>query len=149
MGLIDMVESGAINLDLIDSKTLNERAKRIQAEIDTLNDDIPHQISRKHRLHAELLQIFGKFMADASHEHWKAEAMWEYKKSQVELDTEGTGVVKKATALIAAYDLQMIMLEKKRDMTRWKYAIDTTSKLIDSIKKEENVLIMEYYNTKN
>src|SRR5690625_8033135 len=120
MGLIDMVESGAINLDLIDSKTLNERAKRIQAEIDTLNDDIPHQISRQHRLHAELLQIFGKFMADASHEHWKAEGMSEYMKSHVELDTEETGVVKKATALIAASDLQMMMRENKRETTHWK-----------------------------
>lgn len=142
-----MVENGAINLDLIDSETLNKRAKKIQAEFDSLSDDIPHQISRKQRLQAELLQIFGKFLADASHEHWKAEAMWEYKRSQVELETQGTGVVKKATALIAAYDLQMIMIEKKRDMTRWKYAVDTTSKLIDSIKREESVLIMEYYNT--
>lgn len=142
-----MVENGAINLDLIDSETLNKRAKKIQAEFDSLSDDIPHQISRKQRLQAELLQIFGKFLADASHEHWKAEAMWEYKRSQVELETQGTGVVKKATALIQAYDLQMIMIEKKRDMTRWKYAVDTTSKLIDSIKREESVLIMEYYNT--
>lgn len=142
-----IVENGAINLDLIDSKTLKERAKRIQAEFDSLSDDIPHQISRKQRLQAELLQIFGKFYADASHDYWVAESILELEKSKVKLETEGTGIVKEATAKIATHELELAMIDKKRDMKRWQNAVDTTSKLIDSIKREESVLIMEYYNT--
>lgn len=142
-----IVENGAINLDLIDSKTLKERAKRIQAEFDSLSDDIPHQISRKQRLQAELLQIFGKFYADASHDYWVANSVLELEKSKVKLETEGTGIVKEATAKIATHELELAMIDKKRDMKRWQNAVDTTSKLIDSIKREESVLIMEYYNT--
>ena len=142
-----IVENGAINLDLIDSKTLKERAKRIQEEFDSLSDDIPHQISRKQRLQAELLQIFGKFYADASHDYWVAESILELEKSKVKLETEGTGIVKEATAKIATHELELAMIDKKRDMKRWQNAVDTTSKLIDSIKREESVLIMEYYNT--
>src|SRR5699024_10081636 len=101
-----IVENGAINLDLIDSKTLKERAKRIQAEFDSLSDDIPHQISRKQRLQAELLQIFGKFYADASHDYWVANSVLELEKSKVKLETEGTGIVKEATAKIATHELE-------------------------------------------
>lgn len=123
---------------------MEERLKRLYAEIESLSDEIPQQKSRKIYLLGQVLQIIGKFHADAVRAHGRAYAERKRIWGETITGTEGTAKDKEGLAEVKAYDARIEEAEAEADMWRWRNAFIATQELINAEKKDLEVLMKEY-----
>jgi len=123
---------------------MEERLKRLYAEIESLSDEIPQQKSRKIYLLGQVLQIIGKFHADAVRAHGRAYAERKRIWGETITSVEGTAKDKEGLAEVKAYDARIEEAEAEADMWRWRNAFIATQELINAEKKDLEVLMKEY-----
>lgn len=123
-------------------KRLDE-LKRLYAEINTLNDEIPQHVTRKIYLYSQALLIIGKFHAEAVNEYGKAYAERKARWGEIAVETEGSGVVKEATADRDTRALREKEAEAEAEMHRWKNSFEATQEIINALKVHLKVLVKE------
>lgn len=125
---------------------MNDSLKRIYAEIETLNDELPADLSRKVTLHSLLLQRYGMYHAAAVRDHGKAYADRKRIWGQTIMDSKGTAKDKEAAAEIAAYDARVTEAETEMEVWKWKNLCASTTEIINAVKIELRTLMKEYDN---
>ena len=123
---------------------MEDRLKRLYSEIESLSDEIPQQKSRKIYLLGQVLQIMGKFHADAVRAHGRAYAERKRIWGETIAGVDGTAKDKEGLAEVKAYDARMKEADAEADMWRWRNAFTATQELINAEKKDLEVLITEY-----
>jgi|SRR5690554_1482932 len=123
---------------------MEDRLKKLYAEIESLRDDIPAQKSRKIYLLGQVLQIIGKFHADAVRSHGRAYAERKRVWGEAITGHSGTAKDKEGMAEVKAYNARIEEAEAEADMWRWRNAFIATQELINAEKKDLEVLMKEY-----
>lgn len=123
---------------------MEDRLKNLYSEIENLSDDIPKQKSRKIYLLGQVLQIIGKFHADAVRAHGRAYAERKRIWGETITSHEGTAKDKEGIAEVKAYNARIEETEAEADMWRWRNAFTATQELINAEKKDLEVLMKEY-----
>ena len=123
---------------------MEDRLKRLYTEIESLRDDIPAQKSRKIHLLGQVLQIIGKFHADAVRAHGRAYAGRKRIWGETIASHEGTAKDKEGLAEVKAYEARLKEADAEADMWRWRNAFIATQELINAEKKDLEVLMKEY-----
>lgn len=124
-----------------------DKLKKIYGEIDTLNDEIPSELSRKIFLYSQALQWIGRFHADATREHGKAYAERKRAWGDAMENTHGTGKEKEGAAEVASYPYRMKEAEAESDMWKWRNAFQATQEVINALKVQLKTLMKEYDNS--
>src|SRR5690606_35192935 len=123
---------------------MEDRLKKLYAEIESLRDDIPAQKSRKIHSLGQVLQIIGKFHADAVRAHGRAYAERKRIGGESIASHEGTAKDKEGLAEVKAYEARLKEADAEADMWRWRNAFIATQELINAEKKDLEVLMKEY-----
>lgn len=123
---------------------MEERLKRLYNEIESLSDTIPAQKSRKIFLLGQVLQIIGKFHADAVRAHGRAYAERKRIWGETITSADGTAKDKEGIAEVKSYEARIKEADAEADMWRWKNAFIATQELINAEKKDLEVLMKEY-----
>jgi len=124
-----------------------DRLKRYYAEIESLNEEIPGQLTRKITLYTLALLEIGKFHAEAVNEYGRAYAMRKAKWGEIAMATEGSGVMKEAAADKGTYELRMREAAAESEMHRWKNSFEATQEVINALKVQLKVLVKELDNS--
>lgn len=124
------------------SKKLDE-LKSLYAEIEELNDEIPSHVTRKIYLYSKALLIIGRFHAEAVNDFGRAYANRKAKWGEIAARTEGTGVIKEATADQETHVLRLKEADAEAEMHRWKNSFEATQEIINSLKVHLKVLVKE------
>lgn len=119
------------------------KLKRYYAEIDSLNDEIPAHVTRKIYLYSLALLEIGKFHAEAVNDYGKAYAERKAKWGEIAVRTDGSGVVKEASADKETYSLRIREAEAEAEVNRWKNAFVATQEIINALKVHLKVLVKE------
>lgn len=121
-----------------------KRLNELYAQAESLSEEIPGELARKIRVYAEIMQIIGKMHAQAVNDYGHAYSKRKLQYAQAIINTEGTGIVKEAQAEIAAYEYRIKEAEAEADKERWRNAKESTSEIINALKKQLETLQMEY-----
>ncbi|OAK70062.1 hypothetical protein [Lederbergia galactosidilytica] len=121
-----------------------DKLKSLYAKINQLNDEIPSDLAKKIHLYAEVMQLIGKYHAQATMTYGQAYAERKHVYAQALVNTPGTGVVKEGQADIDAYPYRMREAEAEGEMHRWKNSLAATSEIINALKKQLDTLMREY-----
>lgn len=120
-----------------------DRLKKYYAEINTLDDELPAHVTRKIYLYSLALLEIGRFHAEAVNEYGKAYAVRKAKWGEIAVNTDGTGVMKEATADQMTLSLRMREAESEAEMNRWKNSFEATQEIINALKVHLKVLVKE------
>ena len=123
---------------------MEDRLKRLYGEIESLSDEIPQQKSRKIYLLGQVLQIIGKFHADAVRAHGRAYAERKRIWGETIAGVGGTAKDKEGIAEVNSYEARLKEADAEADMWRWRNAFIATQELINAEKKDLEVLMKEY-----
>lgn len=123
---------------------MEDRLKRLYAEIENLSDEIPSEKSRKIYLLGQVLQLIGKFHADAVRAHGRAYAERKRVWGETIAGHSGTAKYKEGMAEVQSYDARVKEADAEGDMWRWRNAFTATQELINAEKKDLEVLMKEY-----
>jgi hypothetical protein len=120
-----------------------DRLKRFYAEINTLDDEIPAQVTRKIYLYSLALLEIGRFHAEAVNEYGRIYAARKGKWGEIAATTDGSGVVKEATADRLTQELREKEAQAEAEMHRWKNSFEATQEIINALKVHLKVLVKE------
>ncbi len=121
-----------------------DKLKSLYAKINQLNDEIPADLAKKIHLYAEVMQLIGKYHAQATFNYGRAYAERKHAYAQALVNTPGTGVVKEGQADIDAYPYRLKEAEAEGEMHRWKNSLAATAEIINALKKQLDTLMREY-----
>lgn len=118
----------------------------IYNEIETLNDEIPAQLSRKITLYSQALMIIGRYHAQAIRDHGRAYADRKNKWGQAIQEAQGTGKEKEGAAEIACYEERKREADAEMEVWKWRNTFQATQEIINAIKIEQKTMMKEYDN---
>lgn len=124
-----------------------DRLKQYYAEIDSLSDEIPQQLTRKITLYSMVLLEVGKFHAEAVNAYGKAYANRKAKWGAIAVTTDGSGVMKEAAADEQTHELRLMESAADGEMHRWKNAFISHQEIINALKVTLKVLVKEMDNS--
>lgn len=112
-------------------------------QINELSDEIPSHVTRKIYLYSLALLEIGRFHAEAVNAYGHAYATRKSKWGEIAASTEGSGVVKEATADQLTHPLRVKEAQAEADMYRWKNSFEATQEIINALKVHLKVLVKE------
>ncbi|MFP3393278.1 hypothetical protein [Brevibacillus sp. SIMBA_040] len=120
-----------------------DRLKLYYSEINTLNDEIPAQVTRKIYLYSLALLEIGRFHAEAVNEYGRLYAERKGRWGQIAATTVGSGVVKEATADQMTQEIRIKEAQAESEVHRWKNSFEATQEIINALKVHLKVLVKE------
>jgi len=121
-----------------------DKLKKLYAEINSLNEELPAELAKKIYLYAQVLQLVGKYHAESTREYKRAYADRKRAWGEALLVHEGTGKEKEGSAEVEAYKYRQIEAEKEAEMWRWKNSFAATQEIINALKIQLKTLMKEY-----
>lgn len=117
---------------------------QITQEIKQLNDDIPAQLAAKIEKYNQLQTLAGKLEAAAQLDYGKAEAERKRAFATTILSTDGTQVVKEASAEIACTSFRVKESEALSELIEWKNLFKSYGEIVQTKKLQLRLLMKEW-----
>lgn len=118
-------------------------------QAEQLNEEIPGELARKIRVYAEIMQVIGRLHAAAVNDYGHAYSKRKMAYAESIAGSTGKVVERESIAEIASNPFRMKEADAEADKERWRNAKESTSEIINALKKQLETLQMEYNNVAN
>lgn len=123
-----------------------KKLEDLYAQAEQLNEEIPGELAKKIHVYAEIMQIIGRLHASAVNDYGQAYSARKLAYAEAIIGTSGKVVEREAQAEIASNPHRIKESQAEADKERWRNAKESTSEIINALKKQLETLQMEYTN---
>ena len=120
------------------------RLAQLYKRADQFNEDIPADLAKKIVVYTRILQEIGMQIANHTYHYRNLEAERKRVYALAVKDAVGTGKDKEAAAEIQVIKHRQKEFKAERDLIKWQKAYDSTKELINALKKQLEVLLIEW-----
>lgn len=108
------------------------------------NDDIPSDLAKKIVVYTEILRVLGVYIANATYRLGQIEADRKREYALILVREIGTAKEKEGKAELRITNHRKKEYQAEADLIKWKNAYDSTKELINALKKQLEVLLLEW-----
>ena len=111
---------------------------------ESYNEEIPSELAKKIVTYTEILRVLGVYIAHATYNLGEVESARKREYALALTQEVGTGKEKEGKAELRISHYRKKINRADSDLIKWKNAYDSTKELINALKRQLDVLMMEW-----
>lgn len=117
---------------------------RLYFQANSLNEEIPSELAKKIVVYTEILRVLGTYIAHATYKLGSIEADRKREYAIALVREGGTAKEREGKAELRITQYRKQEYQAEAELIKWKNAYDSTKELINALKKQLEVLLLEW-----